>query len=182
MKFTETRLPGVITIEPAVFGDSRGFFMETWEERKFAEAGIHERFVQDNYSSSRRGILRGIHYQIKQPQGKLVRVTSGAVFDVVVDLRRSSSHFGEWYGTELSADNKKMMWVPPGFGHGFFVVSEQADFAYKCTDFYASEHERNLVWNDPDVGIEWPSMTQNEPTLSDNDRNGQLLSEAELYP
>lgn len=155
--------------------------METWETRKFEDAGLPVDFVQDNHSSSLRGILRGIHYQIEQPQGKLVRVTAGAVFDVAVDLRRSSRHFGQWYGTELSADNKQMMWVPPGFGHAFFVLSDRADFVYKCTEHYAPEHERHIVWNDPDIGIDWPQLESGEPILSTSDQNGALLKDAQVY-
>ena len=148
MKFTATTIPDVIIIEPQVFGDQRGFFMETWRQDKFKEAGIPSEFIQDNHSSSSQGILRGLHYQIKQAQGKLVRVIKGEVYDVAVDMRKSSPSFGQWVGETLSADNKKMLWVPPGFAHGFYVTSPQAEFVYKCTDYYAPEHERSLLWND----------------------------------
>ena len=153
MRILETSLSDVKTIEPTVFGDERGFFMETWSQRAFAEHGIEQNFVQDNHSRSARGVLRGMHYQIKHPQGKLVRVTQGEVFDVAVDMRKSSPQFGQWVGVELSDKNKRQLWVPPGFAHGFLVLSETADFQYKCTDIYAPEYERSLIWNDPDVGI-----------------------------
>jgi len=181
MKFTPTSLPGVILIEPRVYGDERGFFMETWHRRRFAEHGIDQDFVQDNQSRSRRGILRGLHYQIRQPQGKLVRVTAGAVFDVAVDLRRSSPCFGQWTGVELSAGNHRMLWVPPGFAHGFLVLSESADFVYKCTDYYAPEHERCLRWDDPRIGIEWPLPGGAPPLLSEKDRAAPGLEDADVY-
>ena len=182
MKFFETKLPGVIRIEPAVYGDDRGFFMETWQAKRFAEAGIDQVFVQDNFSHSIKGTLRGLHYQIQQPQGKLVRVVSGEVFDVAVDLRRSSPHFGAWVGVVLSAENKHQLWVPPGFGHGFLVMSDTAEFEYKCTDFYAPEHERSIRWDDPEIGIDWPLAAGSEPLLSTKDAAAPFLKDAETYP
>lgn len=180
MNIVNTALPDVKIIEPRVFGDDRGFFLETWNARAFAENGIDENFVQDNHSRSARGVLRGIHYQVESPQGKLVRVTAGAVFDVTVDLRRSSPTFGKWAGVELSAKNFRMLWVPPGFGHGFLTLEDGTDFAYKCTDFYAPALERCVAWDDPDVGIEWPleGMT---PALSAKDKVGAALADAEGY-
>lgn len=181
MKFTPTAIPEVILVEPQVFGDQRGFFMETWQARAFAAAGIDLPFVQDNLSRSRRGTLRGLHYQIRQPQGKLVRVLAGAVFDVAVDLRRSSPTFGRWTGTTLTAENHAMLWIPPGFAHGFYVLSESADFFYKCTDYYAPGHERCLRWDDPDLGIAWPLPAGEPPLLSGKDLAGQAFKDAEVY-
>ena len=182
MKVIETPIPDLLVLEPRVFGDSRGFFLESWNERTFREAtGVSLPFVQDNHSRSARGVLRGLHYQLRQPQGKLVRVVRGSVFDVAVDLRRSSSTFGRWYGTELSEDNHRQLWIPPGFGHGFLVTSESADFLYKATDYYAPEHERCVLWNDPALGISWP-IEGLTPLLSEKDRLGLPLSEAEVYP
>lgn len=179
MKILPTKLPGVLVLEPKVFGDSRGFFFESFNRRVFAEAtGMELDFVQDNHSRSANGVLRGLHYQIKQPQGKLVRVVRGAVFDVAVDLRRSSLTFGQWAGAELSEDNQRQLWIPPGFAHGFVVLSESADFLYKTTDYYAPEHERCIVWNDPDIGIDWPLQ---EPLLSGKDRAGRAFAEAEVF-
>jgi len=180
MKLVETTLPGVMLIEPKVFGDARGFFMETWNRKTFADLGLDFDFVQDNHSRSSRGVLRGIHYQIRNAQGKLVRVTSGSVFDVAVDLRRSSANFGKWVGYELSADNHRMMWVPPGFGHGFLVLSDTADFLYKTTDYYAPEWDRGVRWNDPQIGIVWPLDVA--PSLSAKDSVQPLLKDAETYP
>ncbi len=180
MKVIETALPGVLILEPQVYGDARGFFMESYHRRRFAELGLPTEFVQDNHSRSVRGVLRGLHYQIMQPQGKLVRVVRGAVFDVAVDLRRSAPTFGRWVGVELSEENKRMLWIPPGFAHGFLVLSEVADFLYKTTDFYAPEHERCLLWNDPALGIAWP--IDGEPMLSAKDKAGKALAEAEVYP
>lgn len=180
MNVIETGLPGVLILEPQVYGDERGFFMESYHRQRFAELGLPTEFVQDNHSRSTRGVLRGLHYQICQPQGKLVRVVRGAVFDVAVDLRRSSPTFGRWEGVELSEENKRMLWIPPGFAHGFLVLSDVADFLYKTTDFYAPQHERCLLWNDPAIGIAWP--LEGEPILSVKDRAGKALSEAELYP
>jgi dTDP-4-dehydrorhamnose 3,5-epimerase len=181
VKFIPTGLPEVLVVEPRVFGDERGFFLESWNEAAFAEAGINARFVQDNHSRSGRGVLRGIHYQLARPQGKLVRVTAGRVFDVAVDLRRSSPRFGRWAGVELSAENRRMLWVPPGFGHGFLTLEDGTDFLYKCTDFYAPQDERCIAWDDDDIAIEWPSEGL-EPTLSQKDRHGLSLAEAEHYP
>jgi dTDP-4-dehydrorhamnose 3,5-epimerase len=182
MKFVATELPGVVIVEPRVFGDARGFFMETWEQRKFAQAGIDATFVQDNHSASARHVLRGLHYQVRQAQGKLVRVVAGEVFDVAVDLRRSSPAFGRWVGVRLSAENRRMLWIPPGFAHGFLVLSERAEFVYKCTDFYAPDHERSLLWNDPALGIEWPLPTGVTPELSGKDSAGRTLGSAETFP
>ncbi len=181
MRFLPTDIPEVLLIEPQVFGDSRGFFMETWHAEKFAAAGLDLRFVQDNHSKSAQGTLRGLHYQIEKPQGKLVRVVSGEVFDVAVDLRKSSPTFGRWIGDILSAENKKMLWVPPGFAHGFYVLSPEAEFVYKCTELYAPEHERCIRWDDPGLGIAWPLLAQ-APLLSAKDLAGASLVEAELYP
>ncbi|NWG87571.1 MAG: dTDP-4-dehydrorhamnose 3,5-epimerase [Hydrogenophilaceae bacterium] len=180
MKIIPTEIPDVILLEPKVFGDERGFFMESYNKRVLAEAGIQGEFVQDNHSRSAKGVLRGLHYQLQQAQGKLVRVVAGRVFDVAVDLRRSSPTFGRWVGFELSAENKQMAWIPPGFGHGFLVLSDSADFLYKTTDYYAPEHERCVLWNDPAIGIQWP--LDGEALLSAKDRNGVLLKDAEVYP
>jgi len=181
MKATPTAIPDVVMFEPDVFGDERGFFLESWNEQKFRDAaGVDVRFVQDNHSHSRRSVLRGLHYQIKQPQGKLVRIVRGRVFDVTVDLRKSSPTFGRWVGTDLAEDNYRQLWIPSGFAHGFLVLSESADFLYKSTDYYAPEHERCILWSDPTIGIEWP--TDHEPTLSAKDRAGKLLREAEVFP
>jgi len=181
VKFTATKIPDVVVIEPVVHGDQRGFFMETWRENLYKEAGIDASFVQDNHSRSSIGALRGLHYQVNKPQGKLVRVIQGEVFDVAVDLRKSSPTFGQWAGDILSADNRKLMWIPPGFAHGFLVLSEIAEFTYRCTDYYAPEHERTLAWNDADVAIDWPLRDRREPLLSDKDRNGASLKDAETY-
>jgi dTDP-4-dehydrorhamnose 3,5-epimerase len=181
MKAILTSIPGVLIFEPLVFGDERGFFMESWNARAFGEAiGSRIRFVQDNHSRSRRGVLRGLHYQIRQPQGKLVRVASGRVFDVAIDLRKSSPAFGHWTGVELSADNHRQLWIPAGFAHGFLVLSDSADFLYKTTDYYAPEHERSVAWNDPAIGIDWP--TEVKPVLSAKDQAGVPLREAEVFP
>ena len=182
MKATETTLPGVFIIEPAVFGDDRGFFMESFNAQRFRElTGANVDFVQDNHSRSGGHVLRGIHYQIKHAQGKLVRVTEGAVFDVAVDLRRSSPCFGQWVGVELSAENKKQLWVPAGFGHAFLVLSETADFLYKTTDYYHPEAERSILWNDADIGIQWPLPPGQEPRLSGKDSVASRLSDADVY-
>jgi dTDP-4-dehydrorhamnose 3,5-epimerase len=180
MKVTPLALPEVSLIEPRVFGDDRGFFYESWNERTFAEAGITASFVQDNHSRSRRNVLRGLHYQIEHPQGKLVRAVVGTVYDVAVDLRRSSPNFGRAVGVELSADNKRMLWIPPGFAHGFVVVSEVAEFLYKTTDFWHPEHERTLLWCDPALGIAWP--LDGEPVVAAKDAQGRPLVSAETYP
>jgi len=181
MKVIPTSIPDVLILEPRVFGDERGFFMESWNARSFCEAvGREIRFVQDNHSRSRRGVLRGLHYQVRQPQGKLVRVVSGRVFDVAIDLRKSSPAFGRWTGAELSADNRRQLWIPAGFAHGFLVLSDSADFLYKTTDYYAPEHERSVAWNDPVIGIDWPAEVV--PVLSAKDKAGVPLHEAEVFP
>lgn len=180
MKIVETALPGVLVIEPKVFGDARGFFLESWNRQSFADAGLHLDFVQDNHSRSARGVLRGMHYQLENPQGKLVRVTQGAVFDVAVDIRRSSPHFGKWVGAELSAENHRMLWVPPGFAHGFLVLSESADFLYKCTSLYHPPSDRGIRWDDPDIGIAWPD-TGVAPLLSAKDAIAPQLAAAEVF-
>lgn len=181
MKAIPTAIADVLVIEPAVFGDARGFFFESWNEKDFAAlAGRDVHFVQDNHSASARGVLRGLHYQLRQAQGKLVRVVAGEVFDVAVDLRRSSPTFGRWVGERLSAANRRMMWVPEGFAHGFLVMSESAEFLYKTTDFYAPAHERVLLWNDPKVAIDWP--LEGEPVLKPKDAAGAPLDRAETFP
>jgi dTDP-4-dehydrorhamnose 3,5-epimerase len=180
MKAVATAIPDVLVIEPAVFGDARGFFFESWNERAFnALVGQDVRFVQDNHSMSGRNVLRGLHYQIRQPQGKLVRVVAGEVYDVAVDLRRSSRTFGRWVGERLSAENHRMMWVPAGFAHGFLVLSDQAEFLYKTTDYYAPEHERTLLWNDPALAIDWPLA--GTPVLKPKDAAGAPLDRAETF-
>ena len=181
MKLIPTKLEGVVILEPRVFGDERGLFMERWNQKTFAELGLDLQFVQDNHSRSRQGILRGLHYQLQNPQGKLVRVTQGRVYDVAVDIRKSSSTFGQWVGVELSADNHRMFWVPAGFAHGFYVMSESADFQYKCTHFYAPEHERCIRWNDPTLAIDWPLVNGEAPQLSAKDAVGSLLDNAEVF-
>ena len=181
MKFVETSLAGIIRIEPTVHRDDRGYFMETWQSRRFAVHGISAEFVQDNVSRSTRGTLRGLHYQIEQAQGKLVRVVQGEVYDVAVDLRKSSPQYGQSVGEVLSAENKHQLWVPPGFGHGFLVLSETAEFEYKCTDYYAPDFERAIRWDDPDIGIQWPLVNCEQPILSSKDAAAQLLKDAEKY-
>jgi len=180
MKVTPTRLPGVMLIEPRVFGDSRGFFFESWNERDFAQAGIHARFVQDNHSRSGKGVLRGLHYQLRQPQGKLIRVIAGEIFDVAVDIRRSSPSFGKWQGVRLSAESRGMLWIPIGFAHGFCVLGDSAEMLYKVTDCYAPEDERCLLWNDPEIAIAWP--LEGAPMLSAKDAAGVRLHDAEVFP
>ncbi len=182
MKVEPTALPEVLILTPQLFGDDRGFFMESYNQQTFAEVGIDATFVQDNHSRSKQGILRGLHYQIEQPQGKLVRITQGEVYDVAVDIRRHSPNFGRWVGVHLSADNHQMLWVPPGFAHGFYVISDSADFLYKCTELYAPEHERCIQWDDADIGIKWPLIDGQSPQLSAKDAEGIRLSEAEVYP
>jgi dTDP-4-dehydrorhamnose 3,5-epimerase len=180
VKVIRTEIPDVLILEPKVFGDARGFFLESYNKRAFGEAtGLDVEFVQDNHSGSSRGVLRGLHYQIRQPQGKLVRVTSGEVFDVAVDLRRSSPTFGRPVTFNLDAASRRMAWIPPGFAHGFLVLSEEVEFLYKTTDYYAPEHERTLLWNDPQLGIHWP--LQGEPILAEKDRRGTPLKSAETY-
>jgi len=181
VKVFDTALPGVKLIEPRVFNDDRGFFFESWNARAFAAAGIDASFVQDNHSRSAKGVLRGLHYQIQCPQGKLVRVVSGAVFDVAVDLRRSSKTFGRWVGYELSAENKWQAWIPPGFAHGFLSLQDDTELLYKCTDFYSAQAERSLIWNDPDIGIAWPLNVVGKPLLSDKDAAAKTLAEAEVF-
>lgn len=181
MTITPTSIPDVLILEPKVFGDERGFFFESFNERTWRElTGLDARFVQHNHSRSAAGVLRGLHYQIKNPQGKLVRVIAGEVFDVAVDIRRSSPTFGQWFGTFLSAENKKQMWVPPGFAHGFLVTSQTAEFLYLTTDFWSPEHERCIIWNDPVLAIEWPLT--GEPALSAKDSTGTAFADAELFP
>ena len=180
MKVTPTAIPDLLVIEPKVFGDARGFFYESFNQKAFNEAtGLDVNFVQDNHSRSARGVLRGLHYQIQQPQGKLVRVVRGAVFDVAVDIRKSSATFGKWVGMELSEDNHKQLWIPAGFAHGFLVLSDTAEFLYKTTDYYAPAHERSLLWNDPDVGVAWPIT--GEPQLAAKDAAAKRLDEAEVF-
>lgn len=182
MKVIETEIPEVKIIEPKVFGDERGFFFESYNERTFSEAiGREVRFVQDNHSMSTKGVLRGLHYQIQQPQGKLVRVVAGEVFDVAVDLRKNSPTFGQWVGAALSEQNKRQMWVPEGFAHGFLVVSEKAEFLYKTTDFYAPEHERCIAWNDETLSIDWPIPEGESPIVSGKDAQGVSFNSAELF-
>jgi dTDP-4-dehydrorhamnose 3,5-epimerase len=180
MKAIATAIEGVFVIEPKVFGDARGFFFESFNQRAFAEAtGVDLNFVQDNHSRSARGVLRGLHYQLQQPQGKLVRVVRGSVFDVAVDIRRSSATFGKWVGFELSEENQRQLWVPPGFAHGFVVLSETADFLYKTTDYYAPQHERSILWNDPMLGIDW--HFEGQPRLSSKDAAAPTLDRADIF-
>ena len=180
MKVTPTSIPSVLIIEPKVLGDTRGFFFESFNQRDFNQAtGLDVNFVQDNHSRSSKGVLRGLHYQIQQPQGKLVRVVRGSIFDVTVDLRKSSATFGQWVGMELNEDNHCQLWIPPGFAHGFYVLSDSADFLYKTTDYYAPEFECSLIWNDPTIGIEWPLNTQ--PIISAKDVQGNKLADAEVF-
>jgi dTDP-4-dehydrorhamnose 3,5-epimerase len=181
VRLIATEIPAVIVIEPQVWADNRGFFMEIWNRRRFVEAGIDVDFVQDNYSHSVRGTLRGLHYQVSSPQGKLVRATAGEIFDVVVDLRRGSPTFGRWVGRHISAQNRLMLWVPPSFAHGFYVLSEFAECLYKCTDYYAPELERVLAWDDRQIGVEWPLVNGKTPLLSERDARGVPLSDAELF-
>jgi dTDP-4-dehydrorhamnose 3,5-epimerase len=179
MEFIETPIPGVLLLEPKVFGDARGFFLESYNERTMAEGGIRERFVQDNHSFSAHNVLRGLHYQIRSPQGKLVSAVTGEIFDVVVDLRRSSAAFSRWYGVTLSEGNKRMLWIPPGMAHGFLVSSESAHVLYKTTDYYAPQSERTLAWNDPRLGIDWP--LEKHPIISAKDGEGLTLRQAETF-
>jgi dTDP-4-dehydrorhamnose 3,5-epimerase len=181
MKFEETPLQGVLLLHPKVFGDQRGFFLESWSAEAFRTAGLDLNFVQDNHSRSAGGILRGMHYQTEHTQGKLVRVTSGEVFDVVVDLRRESDTLGQWYGEILSGENHRMLWIPPGFAHGFYVTSEYADFQYRCTDIYHPDSEISLAWDDPTVGIEWPLPQGEQPQLSGKDTEGLAWAEIPLF-
>ncbi|SHN42273.1 dTDP-4-dehydrorhamnose 3,5-epimerase [Duganella sacchari] len=181
MNVIKTPLEGLLVLEPRVFGDDRGFFFESYNARRFAElTGVAADFVQDNHSRSTKGVLRGLHYQIQQAQGKLVRATAGAVFDVAVDIRKSSPTFGQWFGAELSAENKRQMWIPAGFAHGFVVISDSAEFLYKTTDYWAPEHERAILWNDPAIGIDWPALDA-APLLSGKDQAALLLADAEVF-
>ena len=181
MKIIDTSIPDVKIIEPAVFGDERGFFMETFQQEKFFAAGIIYDFVQDNHSRSVKGTLRGLHYQLRHTQGKVVRAVVGEVFDVAVDLRRSSATFGQWAGVLLSAENKRQLWIPPGFGHGFYTVSDWAEVVYKATDFYSPADERSIIWNDPDIGIQWPEQVKDCLIISNKDAQGLTLKEAEVF-
>lgn len=181
MNIIETAIADVKIFEPKVFGDERGFFVETFRQSHFEALGLNVNFVQDNHSSSSKGVLRGLHYQIQQPQGKLVRVIAGEVYDVAVDLRKSSPTFGQHVGVYLSAENKKIFWVPPGFAHGFLVLSEKAEFIYKCTEYYAPKNERSLLWSDPALNIDWPLDTNVLPSLSKKDCDGTLLKDSEVY-
>jgi dTDP-4-dehydrorhamnose 3,5-epimerase len=183
VKVTPTAIPDVLILEPTIYGDHRGFFMETWRETTFREIAPQLSFVQDNHSKSGKGILRGLHYQLQQPQGKLVRVIEGEIYDVAVDMRRTSPHFGRWVGVTLSAENHRQLWVPPGFAHGFLVTSDSAQMVYKCTDYYAPADEHSLLWNDPELAITWP-LKESEilaPVLSDKDRNGRNFADALVY-
>jgi len=179
LKVTPTPLPGVLLVEPRVIGDERGFFLETWKAEPFAAAGIAGPFVQDNHSRSSRGVLRGLHYQLKYPQGKLVRATSGEIFDVAVDLRMDSTNFGRWTGATLSAENRRQLWIPEGFGHGFLVTSDSAEVLYKATNYWYPAYERSVLWDDPELGIEWP--LEQMPRLAAKDAAAHLLSDAELF-
>lgn len=181
MEFKVTKFPDVIVVQPEVYGDDRGFFMETYRAEDFAKAGITGSFVQDNHSGSVQGTLRGLHYQIRQPQGKLVQVVSGEIFDVAVDLRRSSPFFGKWVGEILSAENKRQLWIPAGFAHGFYVLSEWAGVIYKVTDYYSPEWDRTILWNDSDIGIDWPLIESSQLRVSEKDSNGLPLKEAEVF-
>jgi dTDP-4-dehydrorhamnose 3,5-epimerase len=180
MKVLTTPLVGALVLEPKVFADDRGFFLESYNEKVFSEIGIPDKFLQDNHSFSKRGVLRGLHYQVGKPQGKLVRVVSGEIFDVFVDLRKTSSTFGRWYGVKLSGENRLLAWIPAGFAHGFHVVSESAHVVYKANEFYFPELERTVLWNDPDLNIDWENVAV--PLLSEKDKKGKLLKEAELFP
>lgn len=181
MEFVPTRIPDVMLVKPGVFGDARGFFLETYREDRFRTGGINNRFVQENHSNSQKGVLRGLHYQSRQTQGKLVRVVAGEIFDVAVDIRRSSPTFGQWVGEFLSSENKNQLWVPRGFAHGFYVLSEQADVLYKVDDYYAPEWERCILWNDPQVGIQWPLLEGVSILLSDKDKTGLRFADADVF-
>jgi dTDP-4-dehydrorhamnose 3,5-epimerase len=181
MKFIAQKIPDVLLIEPKIFEDPRGFFLETYREELFAEAGITSRFIQDNHSRSRKGVLRGLHYQIRYPQGKLMRVIFGEIFDVAVDIRKSSASFGQWVGVHLSAQNKNQLWIPPGFAHGFYVISDSAEVTYKENDQYAPEWERSILWNDPEIGIEWPILNGTTPYMSQKDMYAPTLKNADVF-
>lgn len=180
MRFIPTTIPEVIVIEPKVFADERGFFLESYQKQRFSEYGIDAEFVQDNHSKSAQGVLRGLHYQIQQPQGKLVRVVDGEIFDIAVDIRKNSPSFGKWVSCYLSAENRKMLWVPPGFAHGFYVTSTSAEVIYKATDYYAPQWERSILWNDPTLNIDW-HIRGEFPTISPKDANGKLLADADVF-
>ena len=180
MRFFPTIIPNVILIEPKIFADERGFFLESYQKKLFLEAGIQAEFVQDNHSKSLHGILRGLHYQLQRPQGKLIRVIAGEIYDVAVDIRKNSSTFGKWVGDYLSAENKKMLWIPAGFAHGFYVTSPEAEVLYKTTDYYVPQSERSIAWNDPAINIDWPTKGE-DPILSARDKTARLLSEAEIF-
>lgn len=182
MNFTPLEIEDVVLVTPRVWNDERGFFFEGWHEEKFRDAGIDARFVQENHSRSSRGTLRGLHYQIRHTQGKLVRVMAGEVFDVAVDIREGSRTFGRWVGVTLSEDNRNSLWIPPGFAHGFYVISESADLLYKCTDVYSPEHERVLLWNDPEIDVAWPLLDDGRPILSPKDAAGTSFRDAEIFP
>lgn len=181
MEYIPTRIPDVVILEPKVFGDERGFFLETFRASEFNENCVPRDFVQENHSMSKQGILRGLHYQMEQTQGKLVRVMRGCVYDVAVDLRENSATFGQWVGVELSADNKRQLWVPEGFAHGFYVMSEEAEFVYKCTDYYMPQSERSLLWNDPTLAIDWPLVDGAAPSLSAKDADGATWQDAQKF-
>jgi dTDP-4-dehydrorhamnose 3,5-epimerase len=181
VKIIETEIPDVKIIEPSIFADDRGYFLESWNAIRFAEAGLNFAFVQDNQSRSRKHVLRGLHYQLQQTQGKLVRVVTGAAFDVAVDIRKSSPTFGKWVGVELSETNHRMLWIPGGFAHGFLSLQEGTDLTYKCTDFYATQHERTIVWNDPEIGIAWPLAADEMPLVSPKDAIGLTLGAADIF-
>ena len=181
MQFIKQEIQDVILCQPTVFQDERGFFLESYQKTAFSKAGISDEFVQDNHSRSKQGVLRGLHYQIQNPQGKLVRVIMGEIFDAAVDIRKNSPTFGKWVGMHLSAENKNMLWIPPGFAHGFYTLSPWAEILYKATDYYAPESERTIKWNDPAIGIKWPLIDAQDPILSPKDVDGKLLSQAELY-
>jgi len=181
MKKIETKIDGAFRLQPKVFGDDRGFFLESWNQKAFAEIGIPDLFVQDNHSRSAKNVLRGLHYQMERPQGKLVWVTQGSVFDVFVDLRKDSPTFGKWDGHILGAENKERLWIPPGLAHGFLVLSDTADFQYKCTEYYSPENERSIRWDDPDLGVVWPISDGDSPALSAKDLAGKWFSEADLF-
>ena len=182
MDIQRLAIPDVVLMTPKVFGDHRGFFMETFRDGFFKENIADFSFVQDNHSRSTQGILRGLHYQLEQPQGKLVRVISGKVFDVAVDIRKTSATFGQWVGETLSDENRKLLWIPPGFAHGFYVLSDTAEFVYKCTDYYAPEHERSIRWDDPDIAVQWPILTDAPPVLSEKDDQADSFKNAKVYP
>ena len=181
MKFLKTAIEDVIIVEPEIYGDDRGFFLETYQARLFKQNGIPHEFVQDNHSGSNQGALRGLHYQLKQTQGKLLRAIAGEIFDVAVDIRRSSPNFGQWVGTTLSSQNKHQLWVPPGFAQGFYVLSQWAEVVYKVTDYYAPGWDRTILWNDPQIGIQWPLLEGRPPILSKKDANGLLLAQADVF-